>query len=85
MEPPQALNSDDLKIWTDKKLAQIQSRVCNALKAWLENYWIDSYGDCCLDDIHEFASGPMMKSQASAAAKILELVSKKVAYLRFNV
>jgi hypothetical protein len=76
--PPTGLNPDDLVIWTEKKLYPIQMRVCNALKLWIENFWIEKYDDVCLDDIHAFASGKMMETQPQSAQKILELVSRRV-------
>ena len=79
LEPPGGLSQEDVFIWTEKKLVPVQMRVCNALKSWLENYWIDKHDDVCLDDIHAFASGPMMQTQQQAAQRFLELVSKRVA------
>ncbi|KAJ3253570.1 hypothetical protein HK103_000478 [Boothiomyces macroporosus] len=78
LEPPQGLTPEELNIWVEKKLTPVQRGVCNALKMWIEQYWLESSDDSCLDDIHAFASGEMMEYQPQAATKILELVSKKV-------
>ncbi|KAJ3318431.1 hypothetical protein HDV06_000507 [Boothiomyces sp. JEL0866] len=78
LEPPQGLTPEELNIWVEKKLTPVQRGVCNALKMWIEQYWLESNDDSCLDDIHAFASGEMMEYQPQAATKILELVSKKV-------
>ncbi|KAJ3273412.1 hypothetical protein HDV01_004482 [Terramyces sp. JEL0728] len=78
LDPPQGLTPEELNIWVEKKLTPVQRGVCNALKMWIEQYWLESSDDSCLDDIHAFASGAMMEYQPQAATKILELVSKKV-------
>ncbi|KAI8893365.1 ras guanine nucleotide exchange factor domain-containing protein [Globomyces pollinis-pini] len=78
MEPPEGLNNDELKLWIEKKLSPIQIRVCNALKLWIESYWLEQFDDICLDDIHAFASGPMMQFQSVPAQRILELVQRRV-------
>jgi hypothetical protein len=79
MEPPAGLSAEDMVLWTEKKLYPVQIRVANALKSWLESFWIDKFDDVCLDDIHAFANGPMMQTQQAAAQRVLELVSKRVA------
>jgi hypothetical protein len=78
MYPPEGINDDEIPLWTEKKLLPVQMRVCNALKLWIEIYWIEKYDDIFLDDIHAFANGPMMETQPQAATKILELVARKV-------
>lgn len=75
---PPGLIAEDVPIWTEKKLIPIQVRVYNVIKLWMESYWLESFDDKCLDNIHEFASGPMTATQPGAAQRILELVSKKV-------
>ncbi|KAI8912742.1 ras guanine nucleotide exchange factor domain-containing protein [Gorgonomyces haynaldii] len=78
MEPPDGLTPDEVRIWVDKKLQPVQIRVCNAFKAWLENHWIESKDDGCLDNIYSFASGPMMQAQPTLATRLQELVSKRI-------
>jgi son of sevenless-like protein len=80
LPPPQGLSPEDLNIWTEKKLFPIQTRVSNAIKLWIESYWLEKFDDACLDDIHAFAMGPMMETQPQAAQRILELVSKRVIF-----
>lgn len=79
LKPPQGLKGDELILWTEKKLSLIQVRVCNALKLWIEGYWLEKFDDVCLDDLHAFASGPMLETQAASATRILELVSRRIA------
>ena len=78
MEPPEGLNTDEMRLWVEKKLSPVQIRVCNAFKTWLEYHWLDTTDDSCLDNIYSFASGPMMQAQPALAARLQELVSKRV-------
>jgi hypothetical protein len=78
MEPPEGLKEDEYALWWEKKLIPVQNRVCNALKLWLESFWIEQYDDDCLDDIHALVSGPITENHPQLASKLLELVSRKV-------
>lgn len=77
-QAPDGLSPEELKMWNDQKLVPIQIRVSNALKLWLESFWIEQDDDACLDQIYAFATGTMAESQPTLAARIQELVQQKV-------
>jgi son of sevenless len=78
MGPPDSLSPDEVRIWVERKLSPVQIRVCNTFKAWLESFFIEDKDDVCLDNIYEFASGPMMQAQPALATRLQEIVSKRV-------
>ncbi|KAJ3309596.1 hypothetical protein HDV04_005916 [Boothiomyces sp. JEL0838] len=78
LEPPQGITPEEYKIWTEKKLSPIQQRVCNTLKTWIENYWINRFDEVCLDDVHDFANGVIMETQPALATQILGLVTTMI-------
>lgn len=84
LSSPDNLSQDEHYLWVTKKLSLIQIRVCNAFKAWLEHYWREEHDDVCLDRIYSFASGPMMQSQPALAARLQDLVSKRVQFKLFR-
>ncbi|KAI8831370.1 hypothetical protein BC829DRAFT_449403 [Chytridium lagenaria] len=49
--PPPNINSDDLKIWQEKKQTPIRLRVYNTWKLWLESYWIEEEDGLMLETL----------------------------------
>ncbi|KAH6594554.1 hypothetical protein BASA50_006504 [Batrachochytrium salamandrivorans] len=78
MSPSPELSASDVKIWVDKKLVPAQIRVSNAFKTWLENHWVESLDDACLDMIYQFASTSMSLTHAPLATRLMDLVTKKI-------
>lgn len=78
MIPPENLSQDELKLWVGKKLGPTQVYVCQVLKNWMENYWIEDKDDICLDNIYSFSTGPMMQAQPGLASRLQEMVSRRV-------
>ncbi|KAJ3105728.1 hypothetical protein HDU96_008455 [Phlyctochytrium bullatum] len=75
--PPPNINSDDLKIWQEKKQTPIRLRVYNTWKLWLENYWIEDDDSPVLERMLAFAKGPITEHQPAIANRLVQLVHAK--------
>ncbi|KAF9903043.1 hypothetical protein BX616_001732, partial [Lobosporangium transversale] len=80
IHPPPELDSEELEIWTEKKLTPIRLRVFNIIKSWLENYYLEDEVDDkeALGMIKEFSGSTAMKDTMSfAAVQLIKLVEKR--------
>jgi len=78
--PPLGLDSEELEIWTEKKLTPIRLRVFNIIKSWLENYYLEDEADDheALAMIKDFSGSAAMKDTMSfAAVQLIKLVEKR--------
>ncbi|KAJ3214806.1 hypothetical protein HDU67_001192 [Dinochytrium kinnereticum] len=76
--PPEGLRQEDLKTWLEKKQTPIRLRVFNALKAWLENFWLEDEDYPALKLIFDLANGPMGSAQPSIAKRLQSLAQNKL-------
>ncbi|KAI9004684.1 hypothetical protein BC832DRAFT_615060 [Gaertneriomyces semiglobifer] len=76
ISPPSGLTAEEYKMWQEKKQTPIRLRVYNALRAWLEHWWIEDEDDVVLDAIWEFARTEMVDT--GLAGRLVELVQRKV-------
>ncbi|KAF8938924.1 hypothetical protein BGZ58_011143 [Dissophora ornata] len=82
IQPPMALDTDELEIWTEKKLTPIRLRVFNIIKSWLETYFLEDEVDDreALAMIKDFSGSTAMKDTMSfAAVQLIRLVEKREA------
>ncbi|KAG0341389.1 hypothetical protein BG004_006046 [Podila humilis] len=80
IQPPMGLDSEELEIWTEKKLTPIRLRVFNIIKSWLENFYLEDETDDreALAMIKEFSGSAAMKDTMSfAAVQLIKLVEKR--------
>ncbi|KAF9577690.1 hypothetical protein BGW38_006936, partial [Lunasporangiospora selenospora] len=80
IQPPMGLESDELEIWTEKKLTPIRLRVFNIIKSWLENYYLEDEVDDkeALSMIKDFSGSTAMRDTMSfAAVQLIKLVEKR--------
>ncbi|KAI8841743.1 ras guanine nucleotide exchange factor domain-containing protein [Chytridium lagenaria] len=70
MPPPENLRQEDYKTWVEKKQTPIRLRVFNALKLWLDNYWIEVEDYPALTLIMDLANGPMASAQPGIAKRL---------------
>ncbi|KAG0327469.1 hypothetical protein BGZ99_007553 [Dissophora globulifera] len=80
IQPPMGLDSEELEIWTEKKLTPIRLRVFNIIKSWLETYFLDDEADDreALAMIKDFSGSTAMKDTMSfAAVQLIKLVEKR--------
>ncbi|KAJ3156000.1 hypothetical protein HDU89_005563 [Geranomyces variabilis] len=78
MSPPPHLTPEEYKTWQEKKQTPARLRVYNALRSWLENYWVDELDDPILPDMQSFAAREMMDATPQLAMRFQELVQKKM-------
>lgn len=78
IDPPDDLSPGDVRLWVEMKLSPVQLKVCSVYQSWLENYWIESKDDICLDQIYAFASSQIMQYQPAYAERLKELSSNRV-------
>ncbi|KAI1315604.1 hypothetical protein EDD11_000614 [Mortierella claussenii] len=79
VSPPE-LDTEELEIWTEKKLTPIRLRVFNIMKTWLEVYFLEDEADDkeALAMIKEFSGSTAMKDTMSfAAVQLIKLVEKR--------
>ncbi|KAF9183829.1 hypothetical protein BGZ51_003739 [Haplosporangium sp. Z 767] len=80
IQPPMGLDTEELDIWTEKKLTPIRLRVFNIIKSWLEYYYLEGETDDkeALAMIKEFSESKAMKETMSfAAVQLIKLVEKR--------
>ncbi|KAJ3100077.1 hypothetical protein HDU97_002513 [Phlyctochytrium planicorne] len=80
--PPPNINSDDLKIWQEKKQNPIRLRVYNTLKLWLDNYWDEQSDSYVLEKLLQFAKGPITENQNAIAGRLVHLIQSKYSSLQ---
>ncbi|KAI8811953.1 ras guanine nucleotide exchange factor domain-containing protein [Cladochytrium replicatum] len=78
LQPPPNLSPDESRMWEERKLKPIRVRVVNAYKAWLELFWVDPLDDTILDQLHQFANGPLRELMPPSGLLISEIISKKL-------
>ncbi|KAI8908144.1 ras guanine nucleotide exchange factor domain-containing protein [Powellomyces hirtus] len=78
MSAPPHLSAEELKAWQEKKQTPARLRVYNALRSWLENYWVEELDDPVLDTIQAFATKEMMEATPQLAMRLAELVQRKM-------
>ncbi|KAF9924761.1 hypothetical protein FBU30_005311 [Linnemannia zychae] len=82
IQPPMGLDSEELEMWTEKKLTPIRLRVFNIMKSWLENYYLEDEEDDkeALAMIKDFSESPaMMETMRFAAVQLAKIVEKRQA------
>ncbi|KAG0206379.1 hypothetical protein BGX28_002142 [Mortierella sp. GBA30] len=80
--PPMGLDSEEMEMWTEKKLTPIRLRVFNIIKSWLETYYLEDESDDreALAMIKDFSGSTAMKDTMSfAAVQLIRLVEKREA------
>ncbi|KAI8819872.1 ras guanine nucleotide exchange factor domain-containing protein [Fimicolochytrium jonesii] len=78
MTPPPQLNPEELRIWQERKQTPARLRVYNALRSWLENFWVEELDGDCLEVVLNFASKEMMEATPPLAMRMIELVQRKM-------
>ncbi|KAI7830456.1 ras guanine nucleotide exchange factor domain-containing protein [Gamsiella multidivaricata] len=80
IQPPMGLDTEEMEIWTEKKLTPIRLRVFNIIKSWLETYYLEDESDDrdALGMIKDFSGSTAMKDTMSfAAVQLIKLVEKR--------
>ncbi|KAJ3215062.1 hypothetical protein HDU67_000842 [Dinochytrium kinnereticum] len=82
INPPPNINSDDMKIWQEKKQTPIRLRVYNTWKMWLENYWIEEDDSPVLEQMLHFARGPITDNQPNLSQRLIQIIQSKYSALQ---
>ncbi|KAF9941850.1 hypothetical protein BGZ65_000936 [Modicella reniformis] len=80
VQAPMGMESDEMDMWTEKKLTPIRLRVFNIIKSWLETYYLEDEVDDkeALAMIKEFSGSTAMRDTMSfAAVQLIKLVEKR--------
>ncbi|ORX99639.1 ras GEF [Basidiobolus meristosporus CBS 931.73] len=79
IQAPPGLTTEQLEIWTEKKLVPIRLRVFNIMKSWLESYYLDSEDDFSLEMLRDFAQTKMQEIMSFASNQLIKLIDKRMA------
>lgn len=78
LNPPESLNEKQLDKWKNMKSKPIKLRVANALKHWLEFYWITELDIDTIEEIQDFVEKDIILIFPSLGKELQGLVEKRV-------